>query len=187
MHCLYQLFANSDDYMEDKWEDYYNQNHSVFHPILRTATVSNNTTLMWAVCTVQLRFVSLCFGLCPFFLNNGKFVSLSRLLYDEFGCHYWCRNWLPEMIRVKTTYHALSRMSNSANTLTGWLHFLDYLSLRPKYGLRPKISKKWSRFFSFGLSNQSLSDSLRPKFGLRTKLIRTFRITAYWFYMEEIH
>ena len=28
--------------------------------------------------------------------------------------------------------------------------------------------------------------SLRPKFGLRPKLIRTFRITTYWFYMEEI-
>jgi len=43
---------------------------------------------------------------------------------------------------------------------TFWISLLLRPSLSPKYGQRPKISEKWRRFFSFGLSDRGVQSSV---------------------------
>jgi len=70
--------------------------------------------------------------------------------------------------------------------------------LSPKYGLRPKISEKWTWFFSFRLSDRWVRSLLSAitqwitetklwtRRSLKHQLIRTCHIMPYWFYMEEV-
>ena len=57
---------------------------------------------------------------------------------------------------------------------TFWISLSLRPSLSPKYELRPKISEKWSQFFSL---NSAIAEY---------KLIWTNRTQSYWIYMQEI-
>jgi len=46
-----------------------------------------------------------------------------------------------------TTANKTSRCSMSVGHYTFWIILSPRLSLSPKFGLRPEISQKWSRFF----------------------------------------
>ena len=68
-----------------------------------------------------------------------------------------------------------SRAQHIMNDFTFWISPSLRPSLSPKYGLRPKISEKWNKFFSVWTQR-----SLSPK------LIWTNRTQSYWIYMQEI-
>ena len=77
---------------------------------------------------------------------------------------------------------------HSLGHFTFWIILSLRPSLSPKYGLRPKISEKGSRFFRLvsAIAQRFTETKLRTQQLLRPNLIQTFRIAPYWFYMEEI-
>ena len=106
-----------------------------------------------------------------------------------------CKNisyscWLYCITIVELSRKGTSRLWISCDAKMGdftfWISLLLRPSLSAKYGLRPKISKKWSRFFSLDSviaefkvwSQRSLSDSLRPNFRLSDRWVQTEKFTS---------
>ena len=65
------------------------------------------------------------------------------------------------------------------------LVFRSVFSLSPKYGLRPKISEKWSRSLCLdsAIAQRFTETKLRTQWSPRPKLIWTYRFTPCWLYM----
>ena len=140
-------------------------------------------SIMWRYDTFQFTCARQCEGTIPFSLpvlvNDVKVRYLSVYL-----CSSLIPFSLPVLVNdVKVWYLSVYLLSsllkmNFCNLIceyNGWLHFLDYLSLRPKTETKIRSETEDQRKVKWIFS-----------FGLRPKLIRTFHITAYWFYMEEI-